>query len=59
MEKTPTNQTPSQCKLHRRVKGNHKCIKTWQGCILYGMHNNYCPSYEPKEKKDNESKRHP
>lgn len=51
--KTPTDQTPSECKLHRRVKGNHKCIKTWQGCILYGMHNNYCPDYEPKKKKDN------
>lgn len=52
---TPTKQTPSECKLHRRVKGNHKCIKTWQGCILYGIHHNYCPNYEPKEKKDDEN----
>lgn len=52
--KMENNQTPTECKLHCRVKGNHKCLKTWQGCILYSMHNSYCPDYQSKEKKYNE-----
>lgn len=42
------------CKLHRRIQGNHKCQKTWQGCILYGLHNDYCPDFTPKHKDNGE-----
>lgn len=42
-------QDPYQCALHCKIKGNHKCLKTWQGCILHGLYNNYCPDYQLKE----------
>lgn len=45
-------QKPTKCALHRRMKGNHKCMKTWQGCILYGMYNDYCPDYQSKNNKN-------
>lgn len=49
MTMTPTNQTPSECKHY------HEGIAA---CELCGYHtpncaNGHCPSYEPKEKKDN------
>lgn len=48
---TPTEQRPRDCALHRRIKGISKCVKTWQGCILCGMHIGYCPDFAPKTEK--------
>lgn len=52
MTPTPTDQRPQECELHRRIKGNSKCVKTWQGCILCSMHIDYCPDFTPKTEKD-------
>lgn len=51
---TPTNQTPSECKylkydmcLHSRHSDN-----PWR-CPIMDLEDKHCSSYEPKEKKGN------
>lgn len=52
MTMTPTKPTPSECRLYRRVKGNSRCLRTWQHCVLDCKYNDYCPNYQPKDAKD-------
>ena len=61
--KTPINQTPSEC-MHCNADGIH-CDKHYEpageNTWVYPCHIKEFPYpyYQPKEKKDNESKRHP
>lgn len=52
MTMTPTKQTPSECRW------NHDCIFCLHPNTI--KHDNYCddvcPDYQPKEKKDNDSR---
>ena len=49
---TPTELRPSECK--HWLMGY--CQLNVDFCYVCGCITNYCPDYEPKEKKDNDSR---
>ena len=53
---TDRPQKPRECELHRRIKGNSKCVKTWVSCCLYSMYIDHCPDFTPKTKEKDDSR---
>lgn len=50
---TPTNQTPSECKHYGYLAMCQKRSMALYGQMCLRKLGYHCPSYQPKEKKDN------